>query len=184
MRFAAEARMSIDNKVLENKQFIWEMLKSGKWTKEHLLSLKFKANDQSWNVALSAAQKWASSNVIQKSMKNNKEKIKKKRRQDPETERDTYGKHTTDQKVTEYEKKEKKFLVSQIKAHKNFKKNMASRLPNLELYELENLYRMLNASTESVEPGGTRYNNMQHRLESAKDSTKWHSRAGKSRRKR
>lgn len=62
--------MSMDNKVLENKQFIWEMLKSDKWTKEHLLSLKFKANDQSWNVALRAAQKWGYSNVIQKSFKN------------------------------------------------------------------------------------------------------------------
>ncbi len=59
--------MRMDNKVLENKQLIWEMLKSGKWTKEHLLELKFKANDQSWNVALRAAQKWAYSNVNQKS---------------------------------------------------------------------------------------------------------------------
>lgn len=173
--------MSMDNKVLENKQFIWEMLKSGKWTKEHLLSLKFKANDQSWNVALRAAQKWAYSNVIQKSLKNNKEKIKKKRKQDPE--RETHEKHIADEKIIEYEKKEKKFLVSQIKAHKNFKKNMASRLPDLELYELENLNRMLIASTESIEPGGIRYNNMQHRFESVKDSTKWHSRAGKFRRK-
>lgn len=163
----------MDVKLQEYKKLIWNNLKFEKWTKEYLISLTPQTNDHSWNEALSAAQKWVSSNDIKESIKQNS-KTNSNNREQP----------ILDKKVAEYEMKQKQLLICEIKAQKNLKKSMVSKLPHLKLDDLENLLRMLIASTEEIEPGGTRYNNMQHRLESAKDSTKWHSRADKYRRKR
>ena len=163
------------NSIHKHKQFIWNMLKSGKWTRQHILSLKPINDDESWNLALNAAQQWVSS----------QKPIIPGRPQDPlkkkPTARRKTKKETSENQPSSHEKREKEELISQIKSHRKFKRNMASKLPGLALHELENLNRMLIASMEKIEPGGSRYNTMQHRLDSSKDSTKWHARANKSR---